>query len=102
MSADTIDQLAFRLEDCQIDVAMNTDVKEQRPWRLYEIRRQEDMGGSSMRAVTVTHLPTGISFTEERFLPKRNREIAVEAVKRRVEEFIAAAKASVQKDARDD
>ena len=97
MKAGSIDQLEFRLDDCVVEAAQNTELK--RPWKLYEIQRQEEMGGSSMRTVTVTHLPTGISYSEDRFMPKRNREIAIEAVKARVNELIKKVKAQGQKDA---
>lgn len=40
-------------------------------------------------AVTVTHIPTGLSTMESRFAPYRNKVIALARVKIAVEEFIA-------------
>lgn len=78
-------------EDCVVDTARNIDLqgKVNREYRMYEIAQEELGGGSEKRKVTVFHPPTGLSVTESKFLPKRNKEIAMKKLKVLVEKWIA-------------
>ena len=86
--------LKFDLADCIIDVARQAE--KGRPV-LYGVTNGEvdyaDNPGQDletiMNRVTVTHIPTKLSVTVDKFLPSRNRTIAIELLKRQVEQKIA-------------
>jgi len=49
---------------------------------------EESEGARAARVVTVQHTPTGIAVAEDRFLPYRNKEIAMKLLKEKVLEWI--------------
>jgi hypothetical protein len=89
--------LKFDPEDCVIEVAQHPEKK--RPVQFgisngeidYSQHPGEDME-SIMNRVTVTHVPTRITATVNKFLVHRNKVIAMELVKRQVEEYIEKVK----------
>jgi len=90
-----IQNLKFDLDDCIILMPYDAGAPGgPRPWRHYDIQRDELSGRTDTKRVTVTHGPTGISYTEDRFLPYRNKQIAIAMVKAAVEELIKQLKES--------
>lgn len=45
---------------------------------------------AAARRVYVTHIPTQITVSVDRFMPKRNREVAIELLKGKVEAWVAS------------
>lgn len=91
---DNLKNLKFDLADCKIETARQHE--KNRPVRPGVSNGEIDYSKypglepeQIMNMVTVTHIPTNISSTVTKFSPKRNREIAIEIVKGRVEERIA-------------
>jgi len=89
-----LQNLKFDLGDCVIDVAQHPD--KQRPVQFGITNGEIDYAKypgqdleSIMNRVTVTHLPTKLSVTVDKFTPFRNRAIAIELLKCQVEERIA-------------
>lgn len=91
---ENLKNLKFDLADCLIEVPRHPD--KDRPMQHGITNGEVDYAQhpgkdleSIMNRVTATHLPTGLSVTVDKFLPYRNRAIAVELLKRQVEERIA-------------
>lgn len=91
---DNLKNLKFSLEDCVIDVAQHPT--KQRPVQYGILNGEIDYAAnpgqdaeSIMNRVTATHLPTNLSVTVDKFLPYRNRAIAIELLKQQVEKRIA-------------
>jgi hypothetical protein len=91
---ENLKNLKFSLDDCVIEVAQHPT--KERPVQFgisngeidYAKHPGQDME-SIMNSVTVTHVPTRLSVTVNKFLPFRNRTIAIELLKHQVEERIA-------------
>ena len=86
--------LKFDLRDCIIEVAKHSG--KERPVQFGVTNGEVDFSEhpgedleSIMNGVTVTHIPTRLSVTVSKFLPFRNRQIAIQMLKKQVEERIA-------------
>lgn len=92
----TLDDLKFDLKDCLIEGATRQVGTQSVPViygvSVANIRNGMQMTQQEVNAITVTHLPTGITFTADRGSPKLNRETAIAAVRAMVEKAIASAK----------
>lgn len=91
---ENLKNLKFDLGDCVIEVPQHPEKK--RPVQHGITNGEVDFSQhpgedleTIMNRVTVTHVPTKLSVTVDKFLPHRNRAIAIELLKRRVEERIA-------------
>ena len=93
------DLMRFDVKDCEITTPVNprTGQSYRFPamngeYTLDGAPGQESEGAKAARRVIVRHVPTGITVEEHRFLPFRNKEIALNLLQKRVEEFIQKTK----------
>jgi hypothetical protein len=88
-----LQDLKFDLKDCTIEVARHST--KNRPIRFgifngeidYADHPEEDPEKIASK-VTVTHIPTGLSVSVDKFHPSRNRAVAIELLKEEVTQYI--------------
>lgn len=88
----TLDDLKFEEKDCVISGATR-DVSGKSVPVIYgvpaaNIRNGRQMTDREVNAVTVVHVPTGISFTADSGGAQMNRKVALERVRKMVEQVI--------------
>ena len=94
------DELVFREEDCVVSgtkVQRSTGGESFPRWGSQNGNvDQYNVLGGNLNAVTVMHVPTGITITIDRFTPKRNKELAMIEMKKLVDEWIVLAQSHGQ------
>jgi len=88
----TLDELKFEEKDCVISGALRTVSGKSVPV-IYgvpasNIRDGRQMTDREVNAITVVHVPTGITFTADSGGPQMNRKVAIQQVRQMVEKVI--------------
>ena len=93
--SDESQQLVFDRADCAVSGALVDQVNGAKKRPRWGSQAGNVVNGvigpkvlDQLRAVTVTHVPTGISVTEDRHQPYRNKEIALIKLEGLVNDFI--------------
>ena len=88
-------QMSFQIKDCDIQAPINPRTGKGYRWPasngevpLEGKPGQESEGARQARRVVVTHVPTGISVAEDRFMAFRNKELALLELEKLVNNWI--------------